>query len=238
MTSQTALPSDDSSKRNFKFLTLLTVLNVTFQLISDVTAGKIISVAGIGVSITVLYFPATYIMGDILTEVYGYSRARQVVWLTLLASVIAGISYQVVAIFPPASFFTADEAYRTVFFTVPRILLGGWIAVFLGDITNDFILAKLKVWSNGRHLWARLIGSTIGGQFVNTVVFYLIGLYGILPGSLLIQGMAVGWFIKTLVEFVMLPITYVVVRRLKAIEKIDYYDRDTNFNPFVVTSSK
>src|SRR3954469_12574913 len=96
----------------FKFLALLTVLNVAFQLISDVTAGKIISVAGVGVSITVIYFPVTYIMADILTEVYGYARARYVVWLTLMASVLAGLTYQLVAAIPPAPFFTNDDAYK------------------------------------------------------------------------------------------------------------------------------
>ena len=217
---------------NFKFLGLLTVLNVAFQLISDVTAGKIIAVAGVGVSITVLYFPITYIMGDILTEVYGYARARYVVWLTLLASVLAGITYQIVAFFPPAPFFAADDAYRTVFFTVPRILLGGWLAVFCGDIANDYILAKMKIWTNGRFLWARLVGSTIVGQGINTILFYVIGLYGILPGNVLLQGILMGWFLKTMVEVIMTPVTYAVVRRLKTIENIDYYDRETDFNPF------
>lgn len=141
----------------FKYLGLLMVLNVTFQLISDVTAGKIISVFGVGVSVTVLYFPITYILGDILTEVYGYGRARYVVWVTLLASVAAGITYQVVAVIPPASFFGANDAYRTVFGTVPRILVGGWLAVFLGDISNDYILAKMKIWTRGKLLWSRLV---------------------------------------------------------------------------------
>src|SRR5215469_9640639 len=108
-------PKIDVFEGRFRFLGLLTVLNVTFQLISDVTAGKIISVLGIGVSITVIYLPVTYIMGDILTEVYGYSRARYVVWLTLLASVLAGLTYQIVAAIPPAAFFTANDAYVSVF---------------------------------------------------------------------------------------------------------------------------
>jgi uncharacterized integral membrane protein (TIGR00697 family) len=117
----------DVIEGRFKFLGLLTVLNVAFQLISDVTAGKIIAVAGVGVSITVIYFPVTYIMGDVLTEVYGYARARYVVWLTVLASVLAGLTYQIVAAIPPAPFFNANDAYVTVFQTVPRILIGdGW----------------------------------------------------------------------------------------------------------------
>jgi queuosine precursor transporter len=224
----------DIIEGRFRYLSVLTVLNVTFQLISDVTAGKIIAVAGVGVSITVIYFPVTYIMGDVLTEVYGYARARYVVWLTLLASVLAGITYQIVAAIPPAPFFTANDAYVTVFHTVPRILVGGWLAVFFGDIANDYVLAKMKIWTKGRLLWARLLGSTVVGQGVNTIIFYVIGLYGILPGDVLVAGILMGWLLKSVVEIVMMPLTYIVVRRLKAAEGIDYYDYDTNFNPFII----
>ena len=222
----------------FKYLGIITVLNVTFQLISDVTAGKIIAVLGVGVSITVLYFPVTYVMGDILTEVYGYGRARHVVWLTLFASIIAGITYQIVAAIPPAPFFAANDAYATVFGTVPRILLGGWLAVFSGDIVNDYVLAKMKIWTKGRVLWSRLIGSTVVGQLVNTTVFYIVGLYGILPTNALLQGILMGWFLKTVVEVVMVPVTYFVVRKLKSAEGVDYYDYDTNFNPFIIRQGK
>jgi uncharacterized integral membrane protein (TIGR00697 family) len=224
----------DIIEGRFRYLSVLTVLNVAFQLISDVTAGKIIAVLGVGVSITVIYFPVTYIMGDVLTEVYGYARARYVVWLTVLASVLAGLTYQIVAAIPPASFFTANEAYVTVFHTVPRILIGGWIAVFFGDIANDYVLAKMKIWTKGQLLWARLLGSTVAGQGVNTIIFYVIGLYGILPGDVLVAGILMGWLLKSVVEIVMMPITYVVVRHLKAAEGIDYYDYDTNFNPFII----
>jgi uncharacterized integral membrane protein (TIGR00697 family) len=224
----------DVFEGRFRFLGLLTVLNVTFQLISDVTAGKIIAVLGVGVSITVIYFPVTYIMGDILTEVYGYSRARYVVWLTLLASVLAGLTYQIVAAIPPAAFFTENDAYSTVFHTVPRILVGGWLAVFLGDIANDYVLAKMKIWTKGKFLWTRLVCSTIVGQGINTVIFYMIGLYGILPGNVLVQGIAMGWFLKAAVEVIMTPVTYFVVGRLKSVERIDYDDYETNFSPFII----
>jgi uncharacterized integral membrane protein (TIGR00697 family) len=147
---------------------------------------------------------------------------------------LAGLTYQLVAFIPPAPFFQANEAYQTVFYTVPRILIGGWLAVFMGDIANDYVLAKMKIWTKGKFLWARLMGSTIVGQGINTAVFYVIGLYGILPGSVLLQGILMGWFLKTMVEVVMTPITYVVVRKLKAAEGIDYYDDKTNFNPFII----
>jgi uncharacterized integral membrane protein (TIGR00697 family) len=123
------------------------------QLVSDVTAGKIINFAGFPVSVTVLYFPITYIFSDILTEVYGYARARSVLWTVLICSVLAGLLYQLVVYLPPAAGFSDNPAYTRVLGSVPRILLGGWIAVFAGEILNNYVLAKIKIVSNGRYLW-------------------------------------------------------------------------------------
>ena len=219
---------------SYKFLMLFASLNIAFQLISDATAGKIVAILGFGVSVTVLYFPFTYIISDVLTEVYGYSRARAVLWYTLLASVIAGLFYQIAVVVPAAPFFPNGEAYSTVFGIVPRILVGGWLAVFTGDICNNFVLAKMKVASSGKHLWMRTIGSTVVGQGVNTAVFYIVALSGVLPGSVLVQSILAGWVLKTLVEALMTPVTYLVVGFLKKAEGVDHYDRDTNFNPFII----
>jgi queuosine precursor transporter len=227
-------PTTSPSISTYRLLTLFLVLNVAFQLISDATAGKIVSVFGFDVSVTVLYFPFVYIISDVVTEVYGYARARMVLWYTLLASVIAGVMYQVAVAVPAASFFTASDAYATVFGIVPRVLVGGWLAVFAGDISNNYTLAKLKVYMRGRMLWVRTISSTIVGQLVNTAVFYLVALSGVIPGSVLLQAIVAGWFLKTLVEVVMTPITYLVIGWVKRTEGLDYYDKDTNFNPFIV----
>lgn len=218
--------------KQYKFLGLLTVLYVTMQLVSDVTAGKIVQLFIFPVSVTVLYFPVTYIFADILTEVYGYACGRRVLWTVLLCSVLAGILYQFVVYLPPAPGFTANTAYVQVFGQVPRILFGGWIAVFVGEILNDYVLAKMKVWTAGKHLWSRLIASTVLGQFANTVLFYTIALFGVLPTSLLVNSILSGWFLKVLVEIALIPCTYWIVGVLKAAEKEDHYDRDTNFNPF------
>jgi queuosine precursor transporter len=223
---------ESQPKKFYRLLSLITSLNITFQLVSDVTAGKLISVFGYPVSITVLYFPITYIISDVLTEVYGYAKARKVLWTTLLCSVLAGVVYQIVAAWTPASVFSQNEAYVKVFQSVPRILLGGWLAVFSGDIANNFTLAKLKVMTEGKLLWLRTISSTIVGQLINTAVFYIVALGGILPNSVLVQAILVGWIIKTLVEIVFTPITYAVIGWLKRIENEDFYDRGTNFNPF------
>jgi uncharacterized integral membrane protein (TIGR00697 family) len=227
-----------SNINTYKYLGLFLVLNVAFQLISDATAGKIILLFGFGVSVTVLYFPFTYIISDVMTEVYGYAKARMVLWYTLIASVLAGVFYQIAVAVPAAPFFENADAYETVFGIVPRILVGGWLAVFAGDITNNFILAKLKIITNGRHLWLRTISSTIAGQGVNTTVFYIVALWGILPSNILIEGILAGWVIKTIIEAALTPVTYFVVSRLKKSEGVDHYDRETNFNPFIISNNK
>ncbi len=222
--------------KKFKFLGFLTCLYITFQLISDVTAGKIIDFVGFPVSVTVLYFPITFIFSDILTEVYGYSKARSVLWIVMICSITAGLVYSLVVVLPPASGFGDNEAYRIVLGRVPRILIGGWIAIFAGDIANNYVLAKMKIWTKGEMLWTRTIGSTIVGQFVNTVIFYLVGLYGIIPNDILFEAIIAGWIIKVVVEAAFTPLTYFLVNRLKIIEKVDHFDKDTRFNPFILES--
>lgn len=219
-------------QRHYRFFTLILVLNVAFQLISDATAGKLILVAGVGVSVTVLYFPFTYIISDVMTEVYGYAKARTALWYTLIASVIAGVVYQVAVAVPAAPFFDGGPAYSKVFGIVPRVLIGGWLAVFLGDLSNNFVLAKMKIATKGRFLWLRTIGSTVVGQGVNTAVFYVVALSGILEANQLLVAILAGWIIKTIVEGAMTPVTYAVVGYLKRTEQVDFYDRDTNFSPF------
>ncbi len=225
-----------STPKIFKYFMLFLVLNIAFQLISDATAGKIVLLFGVGVSVTVLYFPFTYIISDVITEVYGYSKARMVLWYTLLASILAGVMYQIAVYVPAAPFFDGGAAYETVFGIVPRILLGGWLAVFLGDISNNYVLAKLKIYTNGKYLWLRTISSTLVGQGVNTTVFYVVALSGVLPSNVLVQAIIAGWLIKSAVEALMTPFTYMIVAWLKKKEGVDHYDRDTNFNPFIFLS--
>ncbi len=220
--------------KNYKYLGLITTLYITFQLISDVTAGKIVQFGSFTLPASILYFPITYIFADILTEVYGYTKARSVVWQAFLASVVAGLLYQLVVWLPPAIGFDANDAYIRVLGSLPRILLGGWIAVWAGGIANDYMLAKMKVWSKGKHLWMRTIGSTIVGEGVNTIIFFTIALSGILSNSLLINSILSGWIFKVVIETILTPITYYVVAKLKKTENEDYYDTDTDFNPLVI----
>ena len=221
----------------FKYLGLLASLNITFLLVSNFTAARIVSVFGVGVSVTILYFPLTYLIADILTEVYGYSQARSVIWLSILCSVVGAVLASGQLWVPPAVFFKGDEAYQQIFSSSPKIAVAGLLAVLVGDFCNSYTLAKMKIWNKGNHLWLRFVVSTVVGEGINTLIFYGVALYGILPNDVLLASIFVGWACKTLVEVVMLPVTYPVVRYLKRIESIDYYDHATNFNPFVSGAS-
>jgi len=218
----------------YRYFTLILTLNIAFQLISDATAGKIVLMFGVGVSITVLYFPLTYIISDVVTEVYGYAVARMILWYTLLASVLAGLMYQLAVYVPAAPFFPGGDAYKTVFGIVPRVLVGGWLAVFAGDISNNYVLAKLKVLTRGKYLWLRTNASTLVGQLVNTAVFYGVALSGELRTNVLMEAILAGWLIKSAVEAIMTPVTYWIVGVLKKKEHVDFYDVNTDFNPFII----
>lgn len=222
--------------KQYKYLGLITVLYITFQLASDVTAGKLIALGPFTVSATILYFPITYLLADVLTEVYGYAQARKVVWYVFMSSVIAGLLYMLVTFLPPATSFTANDAYKSVLGQIPRVLLGGWIAVWVGGILNDYVLAKMKVWTKGKYLWSRTITSTIFGESANTILFYLIALYGVIPNNLLLNSILSACFLKIALEVLLTPLTYWVVNKLKKSEKEDYFDKETDFNPFKISS--
>lgn len=215
-----------------KFLNLLTALNVSFLLVSDFTGARVIGILGVGVSVTVLYFPLTYLIGDLVTEVYGYARSRRVIWISMGCSIAGSAIAAAQLAVPAAGFFERDAAYATVFSVSLRTAVAGLIAFFVGDICNSFVLAKMKVWDQGRRLWARFVSSTVVGEGVNTLLFYGIALHGVLPQRLLWLSVLVGWCVKVAVEVVMLPFSYAAVRHLKRVEGMDYYDRDTDFNPF------
>lgn len=209
---------------SFKFLDAIFAANITFQLVSDVVAGKIVQILGQSVSVSVIFFPFTFIISDIVTEVYGYKAARKMLLVTLICSIIAGFLYQIAIRIPSASFFEFGSSYADVLGVVPRILLAGWIAVYVGDLANNYVLARIKLITKGSHLWLRTISSTVVGQGLNTVLFYTIGLYALLPGHLLLQGILSAWGMKVIVEMVMTPYVYVLTHILKKQEGVDTYD--------------
>lgn len=216
----------------YKFLHIFALISVFTVVVVQATAGKLVDFFGTPMSVTVYFFPVIYVIADILTEVYGYAAARRVLWYTLAARALSALIFYLVLLAPPAASFTANEAYAKVLSSAPQIAFGGVLAVFAGDITNNYVLAKMKIWTKGEFQSARLVVSTIAGEFMNSLCFYGIGLYGIIPPDKLVNAVIMATLAKTIVEIVMLPITRPVIAWVKRAEHEDYYDVGTDFNPF------
>ncbi len=184
----------------------------------------------------VLFFPISYVFGDILTEVYGYARARRVIWAGFAGLGFASLMTAVVVALPPAPFWSHQGAYEIAFGNTPRIVAASMLAYFCGEFVNSYVLAKMKLATGGRWLWTRTIGSTIAGEAVDSALFYPLAFYGagIIPDDKLPLVMAVQFLTKVAVEIVFTPVTYRVVAFLKRAENEDYYDRGTDFSPFTV----
>jgi uncharacterized integral membrane protein (TIGR00697 family) len=182
----------------------------------------------------VLFFPISYVFGDILTEVYGYARARRVIWCGFAALAFASMMAAIVVALPPAPFWEHQPAYEVAFGSTWRIVGASMVAYFCGEFVNSFVLAKMKIATRGRWLWTRTIGSTIAGEAVDSMLFYPLAFYGsgIVPNDKLPLVMFMQFVLKVGVEIVFTPITYKIVGALKRTENEDYYDRDTNFTPF------
>ncbi len=184
----------------------------------------------------VLFFPISYVFGDILTEVYGYARARRVIWAGFAGLGFASFMATVVVALPPAPFWSHQAAYEIAFGNAPRIVAASMIAYFCGEFVNSYVLAKMKIATAGRWLWTRTIGSTIAGEAVDSALFYPLAFYGagIIPDDKLPMVMAAQFVAKVGVEVVLTPVTYKVVNFLKRAEQVDHYDRDTDFSPFAL----
>jgi len=185
----------------------------------------------------VLFFPISYVFGDILTEVYGYARARRVIWSGLTALVFASIMATVVVKLPPAANWNGQEAYASIFGQTPRIVFASITAFFCGEFVNSYTLAKMKVWTNGNALWSRIIGSTICGEGVDSLVFYPAAFLFVWDTRLVLTVMTSNYVLKVLWEILATPLTYKIVAALKRAEHEDYYDRDTRFTPFSLGTS-
>ena len=216
----------------WRYFDLIMALFVAVLLISNTASSKILNLGPFTFDGGTILFPISYIFGDILTEVYGYRRSRRVIWTGFFCAALMAIVYAVVGALPPAQGWNGQEAYVTILGTTPRIVIGSLVAYWAGEFSNSFTLAKMKLLTQGRWLWTRTIGSTIVGQAVDTTLFVLIAFAGLLPWSLLISVLLSNYVFKVSVEALATPITYKVVGYLKKVEQEDYYDRDTNFNPF------
>ena len=181
----------------------------------------------------VLFFPISYIFGDILTEVYGYARDRRVVWSGFVALVFAAIMAAVIVHLPPADFWRSRQsAVEEIFGNTPRIICASIIAFWCGSFVNSYVLAKMKLMTRGRWLWTRITGSTLCGELVDSALFYSIAFAGLWKGSDLMTVTITQYVLKSGWEVLMTPVTYRVVAFLKRAEQEDYYDRGTNFTPF------
>ncbi len=220
-------------RQNYRYYDLVMVAFVVVLICANLIGpAKIAEINGFAFGAGVLFFPFSYIFGDILTEVYGYSRARRVVWAGFAGLAFAAFMCWAVLAFPPAPFWNDQAALETALGSTWRIVLASLCAFWAGEFVNSYVLARIKVWMNGRKLFVRTIGSTIAGQAIDSMVFYTVAFAFIWPWQQVLLVMASNYALKVLWEVVMTPGTYLIVGWLKKAEGEDYYDRDTNFTPF------
>ena len=226
---------------NFRYYDLLVHVFVVILLISNLVGQKICAIPLFhfhgraivaNVSGAQLLFPITYIFGDIFTEVYGYGASRRAIWLGLFASLILMLMGLFVVWVPPAPDWPNQKAFEAVFYVVPRFIAASLVAFWLGEFANSYTLAKMKLWTDGKWLWTRTIGSTVVGQLIDTTTVILIAFIGRASWSTMLNLIVSGYLAKVLYETLATPVTYLIVNSLKRAEGIDVYDRNTNFNPF------
>lgn len=219
--------------RQYRYYDFITATFVTVLLCSNLIGpGKICEIGGFTFGAGILFFPISYLFGDILTEVYGYARARRVVWMGFGALAFASLMSVVVLGLPPAREYAGQQALESVFGQTPRIVFASLVAFWVGEFANSFALAKMKLAAQGRHLWRRAIGSTAVGAAVDSAIFYPVAFLGVWSTQAVLTVMVTNYALKVLWEVLALPVTYRVVAALKRVEHEDYFDRDTDFTPF------
>lgn len=225
-----------ASRRAYKYYDLVMAAFVTVLLCSGVIGVQKVSKIGsfpeFGTAI--LFFPLSYIFGDVLTEVYGYARSRRVIWAGFTSLIFAAFMSWFVVKMPAAPGWSGQECYEMIFGNTPRIVFASLIAFWAGEFANSFVLAKMKIITSGRWLWTRTIGSTIVGEGVDSLIFYPLAFWGVWPNSLVAKVLLSNYAMKVGWEALATPFTYQIVNFLKRVENEDYYDRETNFNPFTL----
>ncbi len=207
---------------------------VAILLISNVASSKIVSFGWLSLDAGTVLFPLSYIFGDVLTEVYGYRRVRRIIWTGFAMNILMAVVFMIVAKLPSADFWTNQEAYDLILGWTPRIVLASVVAYFFGEFSNSYLLAKIKIRMNGKKLWVRTIGSTLVGEFFDTLIFVTIAFWGVVSKDAILALILSNYIFKVGVEVAFTPITYAVVGFLKKKEGVDVYDRGTNFNPFLI----
>ncbi len=225
---------------HFRYFDYVMVAFVVILLLSNVIgAGKVAQIwlPGVGFwpfGAGILFFPVSYVIGDVLTEVYGYARARRVIWAGFAAVLFMALMSWIVVILPPAPDWENQAAYEAIFGQVPRIVFASVIAFWCGEFVNSFVMAKMKLWTKGRHLWSRTIGSTVAGQGVDSLIFYPLAFWGAVGWTphLVIVVLFTQWALKVGWEVLLTPVTYLIVGWLKRAEGVDVFDEGTDFTPF------
>ena len=210
---------------------VLAALFVTLLISSNIVAVKIIEVGGRILPAAIVLFPATYVLGDIFTEVYGFRFARRVIWLGFLCNTVAVMGFWVAGMLPSAPFWEGQDAYDAILGYTPRLLAASFSGYLVGEFSNSIVLSRLKVATQGRWLWSRTIGSTIVGQGADSAVFITVAFMGTAAGGNLAELILTQWVVKVLYETVATPVTYAVVGYVKSREGLDVYDRSISFNP-------
>ena len=219
----------------FRYYDFAMAAFVAILLLSNlIGAAKVSEIAGFRFGAGVLFFPLSYVLGDVLTEVYGYGRARRVVWAGFGAMVFMAFMSAVVVALPPADGWTGQQAYEEVFGITPRIVAASLTAFWVGEFANSYVMARMKVWTQGRFLWTRTIGSTIVGEGLDSLIFYPLAFAGVWPAQLLLTVMASNFALKVGWEAALTPVTYRIVGWLKRAEGVDIYDIGTDFTPFTL----
>ncbi|MEK6636846.1 MAG: queuosine precursor transporter [Pseudomonadota bacterium] len=226
-------PASAATVRQFRAFDIVMAAFVAILLLSNVIgAGKVAELGGWTFGAGILFFPLGYVIGDVLTEVYGYARARRCIWVGFAALLFMAFMSWVVVSLPPAAGWEGQAAYESVFGQVPRIVFASIVAFWAGEFVNSFVLAKMKLWTKGKHLWSRTIGSTVVGQGIDSMIFYPLAFWGVWDNAQVVTVMITNWGLKVAWEAVLTPVTYAVVGWLKRHEGVDLFDDATDFTPF------
>ncbi|MGB5076770.1 MAG: queuosine precursor transporter [Sphingorhabdus sp.] len=229
--------AEAASGRHFRYYDFVMAAFVAILLLSNVIGAAKPAAVSVGgeewvFGAGILFFPLGYVIGDILTEVYGYARARRVIWAGFAGLLFMAFMSWVVVSLPPAQGWDGQSAYESVFGQVWRIVFASIAAFWAGEFVNSYVMARMKIWTQGKHLWSRTIGSTFVGQGVDSLIFYPLAFWGVWENKVVLTVMLTNWLLKLTWEIVLTPVTYATVGWLKRREGVDIFDQGTDFTPF------
>ena len=226
-------PTIDGKATYSVWFVFVVAIFITCLITANIAGVKLVEVFRFVLPAGTIIFPVSYIFGDVLTEVYGYRQARRVIWLGFFCNFIVVVAIWIGQVLPPASFWDGQKAYERILGYTPRLLVASFLAYLVGEFANSFVLAKMKVVTQGRWLWTRTIGSTLVGEGLDSLVFMTLAFAGTMPAGGLLSAILTQWRVKSAYEAVVTPLTYIVVNFLKRKEGLDVFDYDTRFNPLL-----